>query len=742
MLIITLILLCVVVSQSHGLELVRAEYGSGQFNKRVPSRNDSVIAEATSSLDTLASSLTVADLETYQIPIDAVSNTTIAASASDLSIVITSSEESSTLSTPDSYFGPNNLGTITTIARPTLVLPTSTPIRGSSRLLTQPTDSTSSSTSNTNADTSLPPVVSSFTFNTTSRSWGWNTTSSASSLSSPTVILPPSTTSTSLTVTSAPSECPAKESGPVTVTSYSITHTSTTTWTGDPSDYIPPYPPISTPKPCTPKESPTGRFTITFCDSTGKTCTLIQPSTTNDFVNPTQATTVTLITTDKNPAVVFPTQTPPSYGGSPSGPNGHESAVSGGSVVTPDYGIVTTPTDSAKSSPTPTGNNDDDNDKVSNDGSNNNNNNNNSDNNDNGDNGGIGENGDNGENGEGNSGSNIGGNSDGNNSAGSAPVTIIVQPGQVIVDDHTFTDDPAQQTSTVVIGSDTFTIDPSRVIGAGATVTRPPSNVGGGFVPTPILTTTSVGGIGVVYGPSSIATIDGTIFTIKPTPTVAVIKGQSITLGPQGIIFPGQTLHVAAGPGPTQTAVMGGELITAIGPDKVVIEGTTITYGPDSGSTITTVVDGDTVLIAPTGVIVHNETLGGVTAAPGETNYEIAGGATITQLGLTAVEVSGITFHVGRGALSALTTVVGGHTLTIGPSGVGMETWTIGAPYASTTTLMPGQRSSNNVAMTVPTATGSTREDSGSSTLRPDHRVGGFIMVLGVGCLGPLLIWR
>ncbi|KAI1210971.1 uncharacterized protein F4807DRAFT_45615 [Annulohypoxylon truncatum] len=718
MLITILIASCVVVSSSHGLELVRAEYGPGQFNKRVPSRNDSVFPESTSSPDILASSFIVTSSETYQRPIDTVSNTAITTSVDDVSVVTAPSGDSSTPLTPESFFEPLNLGTITTIVRPTLVLPTSSPIRGSSRIL----DSSSSSASNTGVGTSLPPIASSFSFNATSRPWGWNDTSSASSIPSPTVTLPPSTISTTPTVTTTSSECPAKETGPVTVTSYSITYTSTTTWSGDPSDYTPPYPPISTPVPCTPKESPTGRFTITFCDSTGQTCSFIHTTTTNDFANP--ATTVTLITTDKNPAVVFPTQTPPSYGGSPSGPKSHQSAVSGGNLITPGYGIDPTPVDSAKQSPTPVsdtgaGNNGEDDEGNS------------ENNNGNGSGSGSG------------SGNGNGGNG-GSTSASPPPITVIVQPGEVVIGDHTFIDDPAQQTSTVVVGGDSFIIDPSQIVGTGAIITRPPSNARDGFVPAPTPITTSVGGLGVTYGPS-VATIDGTAFTIEPTSTVIVVRGQTITLGPTDIVFPTQTLHVAAGgPGPTQTAVMGGELITVIGSDTIIIEGTTLSYGPDASSTLTTAIDGDTILVAPTGIIMHNQTLGGITAAPGATRYAIAGGATVTQMGLTAVEIGGVTFHVGIGASEALTTVVGGHTLTIGPGGVGMETWTLGAPGASTTTLSPSQGSGsggNNAALTIPSATGSgsvgERKGNGGQGLRPDWGLQ-CLFPVGVGCLSLL----
>ncbi|KAI8958689.1 hypothetical protein F5Y11DRAFT_31307 [Daldinia sp. FL1419] len=722
-------LLCVVVSISHGLELVRDrdEIRHGRFYKRIPSYNSSVTIVVTSSFVILAPSLAVSSSEAQENPIDTSSTASIDVSTSDASIVIMETSEDSS-SSADSYpwWTIFNLGTITTIARPTLVLPTSSPTRGTP-IVSPPIVISPSSTSEIS---SFPTLTSSFNFNGTSKPWNWNTTTiSSPSLTSPIVTSPPPTTvSTSSTITATPSECPAKESGRQTITSYSIIHTSTTTWTGNPGDYTPPYPPISTPIPCTPKSSPTGRFTITFCDSTGKTCSLIHTSvppgttTPSDPAEPTD--TVIFVTTDKNPAVVFPTQAPPDYGGSPTGPDSHNTAVggSGGHGAIPDYGMDPTPIESAKVSPTPPPN---------------------------GGNSGNDENGGNSNSGSGSNNSNNG--NGGNNNGARPPVTVIVQPGEVIIDDRTFTDSPTQKTSTVIVDGETFVIDPSEVVGGGATMTRPPVNVGGGFTPQVPPITTSIGGLGVVLGPSSIATIDGTVFTIAPTPTVAVVQGQTITLGPTGLIFPSQTLHVAAGSGPTQTAIMGGQLITVIGSDTVIISGSTITYGPSAldGSTLTTVVDGDTVLVAPTGVILHEgrETLGGITAAPDVTKYEIIGGATITQLGLTAVEISGRIFHIGPGAATPLTTVIAGHTLTIGPGGVGMSTWTLAGPYASTTTIFPGSSGhhngggGNNAAMTIPTATGTPgKDDSRGMALQTPER-SHVLFSLGVGCLGPLVFW-
>ncbi|KAI4603654.1 hypothetical protein KJ359_003471 [Pestalotiopsis sp. 9143b] len=323
----------------------------------------------------------------------------------------------------------------------------------------------------------------------------------------------------------------------------------------------------------------------------------------------------------------------------------------------------------------------------------------------------------------------------------STAVTVIIQTTQIVINDQTFTDSPKSKTSTVVVGTDTFVINPSEVIGAGATVMRPV--LGGIFMPT--ATTTTIDGLKVVYTPVhspvanggsavAIATIDGTVFTLSPMPTTAVIRGQTITLGPAGIAFASQTVPIVTAAGSTESAVLGGEMITAIGSSIVVVHGTTITYGPGM-SPITSVVDGDTIVIGPSGVTVHGVTLGGTAAGAGATTYEIVGGATITEIGGSAVVIEGTTYLIGAGATgSATTTVIDGQTLTIGPSGVAMSSYTFAQPYATSTVIEPGGTSS----VVAPTATA----ESKGPTLRPGGSFGTTCMciAIGVGFLGGLFL--
>ncbi|KAI0484710.1 hypothetical protein GGR56DRAFT_680366 [Xylariaceae sp. FL0804] len=266
------------------------------------------------------------------------------------------------------------------------------------------------------------------------------------------------------------------------------------------------------------------------------------------------------------------------------------------------------------------------------------------------------------------------------------PVTVAVQPGVVVINGQTFSSNPAQgaSTATVTVGDAPFVINPTEVVGAGVTVNRPTA---GGAVYTDSPATTTVAGVQVIYG-SSIATIDGTVFTLEPTPNTVVVGGQRVVLDSEGIAFPSQTISAWSNPGPTGVTVLGGAQITAIGSDKFVVDGTTITYGPAS-PTMTDVIDGDTLLIGPSGVVVHGKTLGGAAAAaPTATTYEQVGGVTVTQAGPSAVVIDGTTYHIGAGATTA-TPVVGGEAVTVGPDGVAVSTFTLDAPdHASTTTIM------------------------------------------------------
>jgi hypothetical protein len=297
-----------------------------------------------------------------------------------------------------------------------------------------------------------------------------------------------------------------------------------------------------------------------------------------------------------------------------------------------------------------------------------------------------------------------------------------VQPTAVVVNGQTITDNARAPTQVITVANQAVTIDPTRVVVAGQTVTRP-AVTGGVYIPTP--TSTNIEGVPVTVS-SSIAIIGGTSFTLGMTPTTTVVNNRPVTIGPSGVVVASTTIPVVAMPSPTQVVVEGGELVTAIGPSVVVIHGTTLTYGPDKPAT-TTVVDDDTITIGPSVVVVHGATIGGPSARTSETQYEIVGGATITAIGASVIVINSATFTVSSG-MSTTKTVVGGETVTIGPSGVAAGTHTIQYPFGPTTTITP------KATGVVATASATASKDAGLA-LRPDASWRAFVCI-AIGVVG------
>ncbi|KAL8382909.1 hypothetical protein RB595_006604 [Gaeumannomyces hyphopodioides] len=472
-------------------------------------------------------------------------------------------------------------------------------------------------------------------------------------------------------------------------TIYSITHTATITWTGNPKDYTPPYPPITTPIPCTrvdtDQQGGPQRLTLSRCTSTGtlgiyKTC---QVTTVYDVSEKPKLTTdsqpmitnlppVTFITTDKNPAVVFP------------------------HIETPDYGSgattrfnVKNPPGGAEQTPAAVANN--------------------------------------------NNPSSTGGSS-GDSKADrplGPPVTVSVRPGAVVINDQTFTDSPVMPTQVVRVGGEAFTIEPTRVVGAGATVVRPGTGAGVGTVPPATFPpqTATIGGVPVFVSGREVV-VEGTTFSLDGPATTKIVGDRIVSIGPGGIAVatgasdpaPARLTPAPAPSSPPQkeVVVVGGELVTAIGQSVVVIRSTTITYGPAVPAT-TIDVNGEPVVVGPAGVTMTGTVLGGSRAQPGETQYEIVGGATLTQLAPSMVVIRGTTYTVGPGAAST-TVVVGRETITIGPSGVSVSSLSFYYPLGpgSATTITPGATAA--AATAGPTSGGKGSSGGGGGDGAGDHK--------------------
>ncbi|KAF4442525.1 hypothetical protein F53441_11723 [Fusarium austroafricanum] len=545
------------------------------------------------------------------------------------------------------------------------------------------------------------------------------------------------------------------------ITEYSIVYTSTVTFFGNRSDYTPPYPTISTPNFCeTEAPSPFPTFSkgrpsegagasesqpfpgaeLTKeppqdC-SRGKSCTSERPpawSNPTGVPNPavpgltmSSRMTVTFVTTDKNPAVVFPTERPPHFDRPPGGgglpmsnkqlpepskvPSPDRPDSSGGRGKSSPHSIAqpdTKPQPSLESRP----------------------------------------------------GDRPGDRPQGDPRPQQQPkaepeppkIFYVTARGQeVIVNDKTFSSLMAGQTTTVTVDDGTFTIHPTEIVGEGTTVKKPqpagtvvsvirPTSATIGRVPVTVSGTEAV-----VGGTRLKIPIWGTTTRLKvPIVGSNTVVERQVSIAPGKVVVDDETLtyHGVGGP-QTDVIIEGGEMVTAVGRSVFVFHSTTITYGPAIPVTTETV-DDDTITVGPAGVVVDETTLGGSNAGATDTKYRIVGGATITKVAPSYIIIDGTTFTAGPGSKST-TKEAGGETITIGPKGIIIGTMTVTYPFGPSKVATIEAKAT--VSDKLPIATGTNNDngkegskdkkddDSGSISQRPSLaiRMTGLCIAVGV----------
>ncbi|KAM0349005.1 hypothetical protein ACHAPU_003940 [Fusarium lateritium] len=549
------------------------------------------------------------------------------------------------------------------------------------------------------------------------------------------------------------------------ITEYSIVYTATVTFLGNSSEYTPPYPTITTPNFCeTQSPSPTysqGRSSVEAPASSAenisqklppKECSLGDscstekvPEWSNPTVNPvpglpgpimsTTRKTITFVTTDKNPAVVFTTEPPPKFGkttvqgrlplsnkqipeasdaGIPDGPEpsgdswtlgGHGST---GPISQARSDTQSQPVSEAQPESRPPDRPQTQRQLESN--------------------------------------IDIGTNTDTFLVPEPTNVFFVTARGQeVIVNEETFSNLKADQTTTVTVGSGTFTIRPTEVIGEGATVKKPQPIGTAIHVVTPTSTTlaqvhvTVVGSEAVVGGTRFKIPLLGTTTKLKISAVGShtLVEEHQISIAPGQVVVDNETLTYQAIGGPqTDVIIEGGEMITAAGQSVLVFHSTTLTYGLGKPN-VTEAVDDDTITVGPAGIVVDGTTFGGARAEATDTKYRIVGGATITKVNPSFVIIYGTTFTAGPGAKSTIKEA-GGETITIGPSGIIIGTMTVKYPFgASTVTTIQAKATASENS---PVATGSNHknnmnndDDSGATPQRSGLMIGMTALCIAAG---------
>ena len=265
-------------------------------------------------------------------------------------------------------------------------------------------------------------------------------------------------------------------------------------------------------------------------------------------------------------------------------------------------------------------------------------------------------------------------------------------------------------------GGETFTVNPSQVIGPGTTISIPTMTGGGGGVFVQGPTPTVVDGVSLAVG-NGVAIVGASTYAIgadAPEETI-VVNNTNISIGPGGVGFADATITAAAVL-PTNVIVYDVEVYSVIGASVAVFDGSSFTF--TGGALRTTVFNGDTITAGPSGFIDGSSTLGGP-GHPTGTQYGLAGGIAISEIGSSMAVIDGTTLTVGPGATETTATIES-HTITAGPSGLNIE----GTNGGSTTLDYPFNPTTQEV-----TAGGITFSEIGSSLID----LGGTTFTIGPG---------
>ena len=231
--------------------------------------------------------------------------------------------------------------------------------------------------------------------------------------------------------------------------------------------------------------------------------------------------------------------------------------------------------------------------------------------------------------------------------------------------------------SPFVLKGQTFSVNPSQIIAPNTSITLPPANKVTPFV----------------YIDHSLS-VDASHFMARST-TIALTSGsgivtynaQVLTIKPSKIIGPSTTIALSApdDSGGTPTAVTTEGLTFSIGPSAAVVGDSTYSFVPGkSPATIST--HGEAVLVGSNGVQFGHVHVPVPTSTPSFS--AITQGDLTFSVAPSEVVIGGQTEPI-HSAMTPITTVVDGHTISIGPKGVGL---------ASTTILLPTPKPSYSMA--------------------------------------------
>ena len=237
---------------------------------------------------------------------------------------------------------------------------------------------------------------------------------------------------------------------------------------------------------------------------------------------------------------------------------------------------------------------------------------------------------------------------------------------------------PSLTASPFIYKGQTFSVNPSQIIASDTSITLPPARKITPFV----------------YIDHTVA-VDASHFMARSTtiPLIAgsgivTYNGQILTIKPSKVIGPSSTIALTAqdDSATSPTAITTGGLTFSIGPSAAVVGSSTYSFIPGKApATIET--HGEVVLVGSNGVQFKNVHIPIPTMTP--TYSAITQGDLSFFIAPSKVVVGGHT-DIIHSDMTPITTVVDGHTVSIGPKGVGL---------AGTTILLPAPKPSFSMAI-------------------------------------------
>lgn len=219
--------------------------------------------------------------------------------------------------------------------------------------------------------------------------------------------------------------------------------------------------------------------------------------------------------------------------------------------------------------------------------------------------------------------------------------------------------------------------------------------------PAPPSGTTLVAGVPVVVLPSSVVIGGSTIAIPTATSTSIQVNGVTFGIGPSQVVAPSATITIGAfqsaregtviTPQPSSTVITAGGLTITVASTVAIVSGTTYRIGQGARTTSVTV-GGNTVSIGPSGIGLPQGGASQTTTSPSGGGYVVytVSGNTLSIDNSEAV-ISGTTYRIGPNA-PQWTTVIGGQTVSFGPSGVGFASTTIAPTSPPSSTAETGSR--------------------------------------------------